>query len=66
MLASAIIVAVSVAGAIITARYFPSAHTVDFAPLGPILIGLVALLILWIGAYGSWLVATLRKPPRRP
>jgi len=60
---SAIIVMLSVAGAIITARYFPSAHSVDLKPLGPILLGIDALLVLWVGAFGSWIIKTLRKTP---
>ena len=68
-LASVLIVALSYGGSIIKARYFPAAHSVDLTPLGPILLGIFALLALWVVAFASWFVETLRKPPddeRRP
>jgi cadmium resistance protein CadD (predicted permease) len=59
-----VIVVLSVGAAIVKARYVPAGHSVDLTPLGPILLGIVALALLWVGAFVAWLVGTLRKSPK--
>jgi hypothetical protein len=63
VLASLIIVVLSGGAAIVKARYFPGAHSVDLTPLGPILLGVLALILLWIGAFAVWIVESVRKSP---
>jgi hypothetical protein len=63
ILGSVIIIVLSGGGAIIKARFFPAAHSVDLTPLGPIILGIFALLVLWIGAFAAWIVESLRKSP---
>ena len=62
---SVLIVALSVWWSDYTGRHpAPGSHSVDLTPLGPIVLGIAALLLLWIIAFVSWYFQTLRKMRR--
>jgi len=63
--ASVLIAALSVGWAKWTANHpAPGSHSVDLAPVGPIVLGIVALLVLWIASFVRWYVDTLRRTRR--
>jgi len=64
---TALIVALSLWWSDYTARHpAPGSHSVDLTPLGPIVLGIAALLLLWIVAFVSWYFETLRNMRREP
>ena len=62
---SVLIVALSIWWSDYTGRHpAPGSHSVDLTPLGPLVLGIAALLLLWIIAFISWYFQTLRKMRR--